>query len=78
MSLGTNGESTVNITDGYEQRALLVSVDVKVILSADPERSVTAAGESVQLITGVAANTSVTFNSGEMEKMITFAATTTV
>ena len=53
VSLGTNGESTVNITDNdvpsvtvrYEQGSYTVgegsSVDVKVILSAVPERSVT-------------------------------------
>ena len=53
VSLGINGESTVNITDDdvpsvtvrYEQASYTVgegsSVDVTVILSADPERSVT-------------------------------------
>ena len=94
VSLGTNGESTVNITDDdvpsvtvrYEQGSYTVgegsSVDVKVILSADPERSVTVpisrtnqGGATAGDYSGVAANTSVTFNSGEMEKMITFAAT---
>ena len=94
VSLGINGESTVNITDNdvpsvtvrYEQGSYTVgegsSVDVKVILSADPERSVTVpisrtnqGGATDGDYSGVAANTSVTFNSGEMEKMITFAAT---
>ena len=94
VSLGTNGESTVNITDNdvpsvtvrYEQGSYTVgegsSVDVKVILSADPERSVTIpisrtnqGGATDGDYSGVAANTSVTFNSGETEKSITFAAT---
>ena len=94
VSLGINGESTVNITDDdvpsvtvrYEQGSYTVgegsSVDVKVILSADPERSVTVpisrtnqGGATDGDYSGVAANTSVTFNSGEMEKMITFTAT---
>ena len=94
VSLGINGESTVNITDNdvpsvtvrYEQGSYTVgegsSVDVKVILSADPERSVTVpisrtnqGGATDGDYSGVGANTSVTFNSGEMEKMITFAAT---
>ena len=94
VSLGTNGESTVNITDDdvpsvtvrYEQGSYTVgegsSVDVKVILSADPERSVTVpisrtnqGGATDGDYSGVAANTSVTFNSGETEKSITFTAT---
>ena len=94
VSLGTNGESTVNITDDdvpsvtvrYEQGSYTVgegnSVDVKVILSADPERSVTVpisrtnqGGASNGDYSGVAANTSVTFNSGDTEKSITFTAT---
>ena len=94
VSLGINGESTVNITDDdvpsvtvrYEQGSYTVgegsSVDIKVILSADPERSVTVpisrtnqGGATDGDYSGVAANTSVTFNSGEMEKMITFTAT---
>ena len=94
VSLGINGESTVNITDNdvpsvtvrYEQASYTVgegsSVDVKVILSADPERSVTIpisrtnqGGATDGDYSGVAANTSVTFNSGEMEKSITFTAT---
>ena len=94
VSLGTNGESTVNITDDdvpsvtvrYEQASYTVgegnSVDVKVILSAVPERSVTIpisrtnqGGATDGDYSGVAANTSVTFNSGDTEKSITFAAT---
>ena len=94
VSLGTNGESTVNITDddvpavtvSYEQASYTVgegsSVVVKVILSADPERSVTVpisrtnqGGATDGDYSGVAANTSVTFNSGDTEKSITFAAT---
>ena len=94
VSLGTNGESTVNITDNdvpsvtvrYEQASYTVgegsSVDVKVILSAVPERSVTIpisrtnqGGATDGDYSGVAANTSVTFNSGDTEKSITFAAT---
>ena len=94
VSLGTNGESTVNITDddvpavtvSYEQASYTVgegsSVVVKVILSAVPERSVTIpisrtnqGGATDGDYSGVAANTSVTFNSGDTEKSITFAAT---
>ena len=94
VSLGTNGESTVNITDNdvpsvtvrYEQGSYTVgegsSVVIKVILSADPERSVTIpisrtnqGGATDGDYSGVAANTSVTFNSGDTEKSITFAAT---
>ena len=58
------------------------SVVVKVILSADPERSVTVpisrtnqGGASNGDYSGVGANTSVTFNSGDTEESITFAAT---
>ena len=58
------------------------SVDVKVILSADPERSVTVpisrtnqGGATDGDYSGVAANTSVTFNSGETVKFIHFTAT---
>ena len=94
VSLGTNGESTVNITDNdvpsvtvrYEQGSYTVgegsSVVVKVILSAVPERSVTIpisrtnqGGATDGDYSGVAANASVTFNSGDTEKSITFAAT---
>ena len=94
VSAGGPATATVNITDNdvpsvtvrYEQGSYTVgegsSVDVKVILSADPERSVTVpisrtnqGGATDGDYSGVAANTSVTFNSGEMEKMITFAAT---
>ena len=93
-SLGTNGESTVNITDNdvpsvtvrYEQATYTVgegsSEVIKVILSADPERSVTVpinkanqGGATDGDYSGVAANASVTFNSGDTEKSITFAAT---
>ena len=94
VSLGINGESTVNITDDdvravmvrYEQESYTVgegsSEVIKVILSADPERSVTIpisrtnqGGATDGDYSGVAANTSVTFNSGDTEKSITFAAT---
>ena len=94
VSLGTNGESTVNITDNdvpsvtvrYEQGSYTVgegsSEVIKVILSADPERSVTVpisrtnqGGATDGDYSGVGANTSVTFNSGDTEKSITFAAT---
>ena len=94
VSLGTNGESTVNITDDdvpsvtvrYEQASYTVgegsSEVIKVILSADPERSVTIpisrtnqGGATDGDYSGVAANTSVTFNSGDTEKSITFTAT---
>ena len=94
VSLGINGESTVNITDDdvptvtvrYEQSSYTVgegnSVVIKVILSADPERTVTIpisrtnqGGATDGDYSGVGANTSVTFNSGEMEKSITFTAT---
>ena len=94
VSLGINGESTVNITDDdvpsvtvrYEQASYTVgegsSVVINVKLSADPERSVTVpinkanqGGATDGDYSGVPANASVTFNSGEMEKMITFAAT---
>ena len=94
VSLGINGESTVNITDDdvpsvtvrYEQGSYTVgegsSEVIKVILSADPERSVTVpisrtnqGGATDGDYSGVAANTSVTFNSGDTEKSITFAAT---
>ena len=94
VSLGINGESTVNITDDdvpsvtvrYEQGSYTVgegsSEVIKVILSADPERTVTIpisrtnqGGATDGDYSGVAANTSVTFNSGDTEKSITFAAT---
>ena len=94
VSLGINGESTVNITDDdvpsvtvrYEQASYTVgegsSEVIKVILSADPERSVTVpinkanqGGATDGDYSGVAANASVTFNSGDTEKSITFAAT---
>ena len=80
--------ATVNITDNdvpsvtvrYEQASYTVgegsSVDVKVILSAVPERSVTVpisrtnqGGATDGDYSGVAANASVTFNSDETEKM---------
>ena len=75
------------VTVRYEQGSYTVgegsSVVVKVILSADPERSgddpdqqgPTRAALADGDYSGVAANASVTFNSGEMEKSITFAAT---
>ena len=94
VSAGSPATATVNITDDdvpavtvrYEQASYTVgegsSVVVKVILSADPERSVTVpisrtnqGGASNGDYSGVGANTSVTFNSGDTEKSITFAAT---
>ena len=74
-----------SVTVRYEQASYTVgegsSVDVKVILSADPERSVTVpinkanqGGATDGDYSGVPANASVTFNS-ETEKSITFAAT---
>ena len=94
VSAGTPSEATVNITDDdvptvtvrYEQSIYTVaegsSVVIKVILSADPERSVTVpisrtnqGGASNGDYSGVGANTSVTFNSGDTEESITFAAT---
>ena len=56
---------------------------IKVILSADPERTRDDSDQQGQPgrgntngdYSGVPANASVTFNSGEMEKSITFAAT---
>ena len=74
------------VTVSYEQASYTVgegsSVVVKVILSAVPERSVTIpisrtnqGGATDGDYSGVAANTSVTFNSGDTEKSITFAAT---
>ena len=94
VSLGINGESTVNITDDdvpsvtvrYEQGSYTVgegsSEVIKVILSADPERTVTIpinkanqGGATDGDYSGVPANASVTFNSGDTEKSITFAAT---
>ena len=93
-SLGINGEATVNITDDdvptvtvrYEQSIYTVaegsSVVIKVILSADPERTVTIpinkanqGGATNGDYSGVPANASVTFNSGDTEKSITFTAT---
>ena len=94
VSAGSPATATVNITDNdvptvtvrYEQSSYTVgegsSVVVKVILSADPERSVTVpisrtnqGGASNGDYSGVGANTSVTFNSGDTEESITFAAT---
>ena len=92
MSLGINGESTVNITDNdlpsvtvrYEQGSYTVgegsSVVVKVILSAVPERSVTIPINKANLGGATTDDysvtpTSLTFNSVETEKSITFAAT---
>ena len=94
VSAGSPATATVNITDNdvpavtvrYEQGSYTVgegsSVVVKVILSADPERSVTIPisrtnqdGATDGDYSGVPANASVTFNSGDTEKSITFAAT---
>ena len=94
VSAGSPATATVNITDNdvptvtvrYEQASYTVgegsSVVVKVILSADPERTVTIpinkanqGGATDGDYSGVAANASVTFNSGDTEKSITFAAT---
>ena len=94
VSAGSPAMATVNITDNdvptvtvrYEQASYTVgegsSEVIKVILSADPERSVTVpisrtnqGGATDGDYSGVAANASVTFNSGDTEKSITFAAT---
>ena len=94
VSAGSPATATVNITDNdvpsvtvrYEQATYTVgegsSEVIKVILSADPERSVTVPisrtnqdGATDGDYSGVAANASVTFNSGDTEKSITFAAT---
>ena len=75
-----------SVTVRYEQASYTVgegsSVVIKVILSAVPERSVTIpinkanqGGATNGDYSGVAANASVTFNSGDTEKSITFAAT---
>ncbi len=91
VSAGTNSEATVNITDddlpvvsvSYEQSSYTVSEDssvtVKVILSADPERTVTIpitrtlqGGASAADFSGVP--DSVTFNSGDTEESFTFSA----
>ena len=74
------------VTVRYEQASYTVgegnSVVIKVILSADPERTVTIpinktnqGGATNDDYSGVAANASVTFNSGDTEKSITFTAT---
>ena len=92
VSAGSPSEATVSITDDdvpavtvrYEQASYTVaensSVAVKVILSADPERSVTIPisktnqGGAVDAdYSGVPAN--LTFNAGETEKSFTFSAT---
>ena len=94
VSAGSPATATVNITDDdvptvtvrYEQASYTVgegnSVVIKVILSADPERTVTIpinktnqGGATNDDYSGVAANASVTFNSGDTEKSITFTAT---
>ncbi|MDE0337568.1 MAG: hypothetical protein OXI80_07845, partial [Caldilineaceae bacterium] len=91
VTAGTPTEATVNITDddvpavtvSYEQSSYTVSEDssvtVKVILSADPERTVTVPvaktnqdGASDADYSGVPVN--VTFNSGETENSFTFMA----
>ena len=75
-----------SVTVRYEQASYTVgegsSEVIKVILSAVPERSVTVpisrtnqGGATDGDYSGVAANASVTFNSGDTEKSITFAAT---
>ena len=90
-SAGSNGDITdddvPSVTVRYEQGTYTVgegsSEDIKVILSADPERSVTVpisrtnqGGATDGDYSGVAANASVTFNSGDTEKsIITFTAT---
>ena len=93
VSLGINGESTVNITDdddpavtvSYRQAAYSVEEGrieiITIKLSADPERTVTIpiskanqGGATDADYTGVFADTSVTFNSGETVKFIPFTA----
>ena len=91
VSAGANSEATVSITDddvpavtvSYEQSTYTVgegsSVTVKVILSADPERTVTVpiiktnqGGASDTDYSGVPSG--LTFSSGETEKSFSFTA----
>ncbi len=92
VSKGTTDETTVSITDddvpsvtvSFEQASYTVEeggrVTVKVVLDADPERTVTVpitksnqGGASNSDYSGVPAN--VVFNSGDMEKTFAFSAT---
>ncbi|MDE0142831.1 MAG: hypothetical protein OXN19_15275, partial [Caldilineaceae bacterium] len=91
VNAGTNSEATFSITDddlpvvavSYEQSSYTVSEDssvtVKVILSADPERTVTIPIESTLQGGAIAADFSgvpagLTFNSGDTEESFTFSA----
>ena len=92
VSAGTNSEATVSITDGdvptvtvsYENASYSVDegddATIKVLLSADPERTVTvplsksgADGATADDYSGVPA--SLTFNSSDTEKEFTLSAT---
>ncbi len=88
VSEGTNGETTVNITDddvpfvsvSFEQATYTVaegsSVTVKVVLDVDPERTVTipivAAEHGGATYHDYIAPVSVTFHSGETEAFVDF------
>ena len=91
VSAGTHSGTTVSITDDdvpsvrvrFEQASYSVaegnSVPVKVVLSADPERTVTIpvtdAGQGGASSSDYSVPTSVVFNSGDTEKTLSFSAT---
>ena len=91
VSAGTYSGTTVSITDddvpsvtvSFEESSYTVGegndITVKVVLSADPERtvriSVTAAGQGGATTSDYSVPNSVVFNSGDTEKEITFSAT---
>ena len=91
VSAGTTDETTVSITDddvpsvtvSFEQDAYTAaegnSITVRVVLSADPERTVTipltAAGQGGATSADYNVPASVVFNSGDTEKTISFTAT---
>ena len=91
VTAGTTAETTVSITDddvltvtvSFEQGSYTVaegnSVSVKVVLSADPERTVTipvtAAGQGGATSSDYSVPNSVVFNSGDTEKTLSFSAT---
>ena len=91
VSAGTHSGTTVSITDddapsvtvSYEQDSYTVaeggSVTVKVVLSADPERTVTvpitSTGQDGATASDYSVPASVVFNSGDTEKTFAFAAT---
>ena len=91
VTAGTKDETTVSITDddvpsvtvSFERDSYTVaegnSVTIKVILSADPERTVTipvtATGQGGATASDYSVPTSVVFNSGDTEKTFSFEAT---